>query len=400
MKEDNPTYTSRELLENDHFISSMLDPLPESNEYFDLLANEGFISCDELKHARHFMQIMQEPKKVMTAKERTELWVKIEIQNKKILRNKLKKRRIYLYGAVASLFIALFSIGYFLLRSETHTVADFQHIMAGLPDMDNEAKEIQLILSDNKKIELNEKNVDIVLQEGGEILVNSKKLDEKQELQEEKSAVTYNQLIVPFGRHSSLTLSDGTKLYINSGSKVVFPHHFKKEEREIFVDGEVYLEVVQNKDVPFYVRTNYMDIKVLGTSFNVCAYKKDAKQAIVLVSGSVSVKAKDKYEAKLFPNQMLSYSSAECAITSVDVNEYISWKDGYFIYKNEPVVHVMKQLSRYYGTSIVCDPEITSITCTGKLDLKEDLNKVLTELSDVLRLELLLEGNRYRVKKR
>ena len=399
MKEDHSGYTSKDLLEDDYFISSMVEPTKESEEFWNSLVDDGIIAFDEFERAKHFMQIMQKPKKVMTVKERTDLWVKIEIQNKNILRQKLKRRRMYLYGTAASLFIALFSIGYFLFQSDSQTIVDFQHVMAELSTPNEDAKDIQLILSDNKKIELEDKTADIVLQEDGDILVNSKKIEEKTDTPVEETAVSYNQLIVPLGRHSSLTLSDGTKMHINSGSKVVFPHKFKKKEREIFVDGEVYLEVAHDKQAPFFVRTNNMDIRVLGTSFNVSAYEKENKQAIVLVSGAVSVKTKDKYEAQLSPNQMLNCMDGEYAITAVDVNEYICWKDGYFIYKREEIRNIVKQLSRYYGVNIVSDPEAASIKCSGKLDLKEDLEKVLADLSDILEVELLYDGNTYQIKK-
>lgn len=400
MKKDYSTYTCKELLEDDYFISSMMDPSPESEEFWAILVESSIIARDEFEQAKHFMQLMQKPKRVMNVKERTELWVKIEIQNKKELRKSLKRKRMYLYGTAASLFIALFSIGYFLLQAQPQAVVDFQHVMAALPAMDNDAKDIQLILSDKKTIELDEKKADIVLQQDGEILVNSKKLKERVEQPEEETAISYNQLIVPMGRHSSLTLSDGTKMHINSGSKVVFPQQFKKKEREIFVDGEVYLEVAHNKKAPFHVRTSNMNIQVLGTSFNVSAYEKEEEQAVVLVSGAVSVKTKGEHEAQLSPNQMLSYSGDGCTISSVNVSRYVSWKDGYFIYRHEEAGVIMKQLSRYYGTTIVCDPEVASIRCSGKLYLREDLNQVMISISDILQAELLAEDNTYRFKKK
>lgn len=399
MNKEQTGYTSKNLLEDDYFISSMIEPGPESEEFWNSLIDDGIVAYDEFEQAKHFMRIMERPKKIMTAKERTDLWVKIEIKNKEMLHRKLRRRRMYLYGTAASLFIALFSIGFFLLQSDSKAIADFQQVMAGLPEANNDTKEIQLILSDKQKIELEEKTADIVLQQDGGVFVNSKKIDEKTETPVEETSISYNQLIVPLGRHSNLTLSDGTKMYINSGSKVVFPHKFKEKEREIFVDGEVYLEVAQNKQAPFYVRTNQMDIRVLGTSFNVSAYEKEDNQAIVLVTGAVSVKTKDKYEAKLSPNQMLNCERGEYAITAVNVDEYISWKDGYYIYKKEDVRNIMKQLSRYYGVNIIADPAAASIKCSGKLDLKEDIEKVLSDLSDILQVEFLYDGNTYLIKK-
>ncbi len=399
MRDDYSTYTNKELLEDHYFISSMIEPTPESELFWESLVADGLIRSEEFEQAKKFIQIMKSPQKIMTAKERTQLWIKIEIQNKKILQNKLRRRKAYFYGTAASLLCVIFFLGFFLAFPKEEIRADFHDVMSKLQTVDEETKEIQLVLSDSKTIELDEKTADIVLQQDGEIIVNSKKLEEKAEQTENDTDATYNQLFIPFGRHSSLTLSDGTKMHINSGTKVVFPHKFRGKEREIFVNGEVYLEVAQNKKVPFIVHTDKMDVKVLGTSLNVRAYEQDESHAVVLATGSVLVTTNDKHEAQLLPDQMFDYSNGESSITSVNAYDYISWKDGYFIYRKESLQKIMKQLSRYYGTEIVCSPEIASVTCSGKLDLKEELDKVMGDLSGILQVKILFKDNTYEVKK-
>ena len=88
---------------------------------------------------------------------------------------------------------------------------------------------------------------------------------------------------------SSLTFSDGTKIWVNSGSKVIYPVSFEKKKREIYVEGEVYLDVTHDTSWPFVVRTQQVDVKVLGTSFNVSAYKDDSNMQVTLVEGKVEV---------------------------------------------------------------------------------------------------------------
>ena len=393
-------YTSKELLDDDYFICSMINPTPGSDDFWLSLVNDGLISITEFELAKSLIEVMKKPARVMSPKERTDLWVKIEIENKKALRKKLDRRRFYLYSAIASLLIAVFTVSYFFVMNENSPIVmNIKDVMANIPNIDEASNEIQLILPDNEKIELNDKSADIVMEEDGGITINSKKIDRASTKAEKTPATSYNHLIIPFGKHSNLTLSDGTKMYINSGSKVIFPNKFSATERQIFVNGEVYLEVTPNKKVPFFIRTNKMDIQVMGTTVNITAYEQDSKQAVVLVTGSVMVVTEDKHVTQLTPNQMLNYSHGECAVSLVDTYEYTSWKDGYFIYKRNTLENIMKQMSRYYGIEIICDPEIASMTCSGKLDLKEDLDKVMRDLSDILQIDFLFQDNIYTIKK-
>lgn len=388
-------YSSKELLEDDFFIQSMIRPTQESDEFWNSLLADGIIDSDQFNEARHFILLMNRKNKVMSARERNDLWVKIEIKNKKNLRRDLHRKQIYLWGAVAcfTVFISAFSL--LFLHKTTNNSIDFYDVMAELPETADESKEIQLILAD-KTIEMEESSVDIELNKDGEILVNSKQMAETDTKPEKKDEqITFNQLIVPMGRHSRLVLPDGTRMHINAGSKVIFPNKFAKKEREIFVNGEVYLEVAHNKKVPFFVRTGNMDVKVLGTTLNVKAYEQDDNQSVVLVSGAVMVHTKDNYEAQLSPNQILDYWEGKCSITAVNALNYVSWIDGYFIYHKEPLKNIMKQISRYYGVEVECDKALSHITCSGKLDLKEDLDKVMNDLSDILSVQINRKENSY-----
>lgn len=386
MNKDYTKYTSKELLEDEYFIQSMIYPTPESDEFWNSLLIDRILEYEEFEEAQNFIHLMQRPKKVMTAKERNDMWVNIEVKNKKNLRNNIRRKKIYLWGVAASFLVALSVLSFFIYEKTEVGKLDFQDVMAGIQD-NNKSKDIQLILSDNKTIELEETSVDIELNKEGGVLVNSKQLADATATEKEEE-ISYNQLIVPMGRHSRLTLPDGTKMHVNAGTKVIFPHRFKKKEREIFVDGEVFLEVAENKKIPFNVRTATMDIRVLGTSFNVRSYTDDTEQAVVLLSGSVQVYTKDNHEATLSPNQKLGYSNGQCSISTINAQDYVSWINGYFIYKKEPLVNIMKQISRYYGVEVVLGQKVNSLTCSGKLELKEDLDIVMNDLAQLLALKI------------
>lgn len=136
-----------------------------------------------------------------------------------------------------------------------------------------------------------------------------------------------HQIMVPNGKRADITFSDGTRIYINSGSKVIYPDIFEERKREILVEGEVYLDVAKRKDCPFVVKTREFDIRVLGTSFNVCAYREDEAASVVLVRGSVEVTTENKSKVRLAPNQLVDIKGNKTQVRKVDVSEYISWKD-------------------------------------------------------------------------
>ena len=197
-------------------------------------------------------------------------------------------------------------------------------------------------------------------------------------------------MIVPAGKRSSLELADGTKIWVNSSSTVIYPNLFTGDKREIYVEGEAYLEVAPDTERPFYVKTEQINVKVLGTRFNVCAYQEDSRQQVVLVSGKVEVETSDKQREELRPNELFDYDKQElkASITEVEATDYISWKDGYYQFNKQQLSLLFKRLSRYYATPIVWDEEVGSLTCSGKLDLTERLDDVLKNLKTAAPIEV------------
>lgn len=189
-----------------------------------------------------------------------------------------------------------------------------------------------------------------------------------------------HKIIVPAGKRANIVFSDGTKMYINAGSKVVYPDVFDKEKREIAVEGEVYLDVAKNPDCPFIVQVKEFDIRVLGTSFNVSAYEQETTASVVLVHGSVLVTTKDKQEVRLKPNQLIDIKGNNTSISQVDVSEYISWKDDMLQVNKRYLTEIFKRLEIYYGCKIHADAAIASTSLTGKLDLLPTIEEVMDNL--------------------
>ena len=195
-----------------------------------------------------------------------------------------------------------------------------------------------------------------------------------------------HQIVVPKGKRANITLADGTKVYINSGTKVIYPSIFNTNKREILVEGEVYLEVAKKSDCPFVVKTRSFDVQVLGTAFDLCAYREDASASVVLVQGSVEITTGNKDKIELKPNQLIDIRGNLTSVYQVDVSEYISWKDNLLLIESKSADEIFNKLERYYGCRIECSKEIAAMTFSGKLDLQSSITEVMDNLCLLLSL--------------
>jgi len=308
----------------------------------------------------------------------------IEIMEKDNVQKTLKhKINIYKYAGIAAAcaIIILLAIPFF--NKDKEDIASF----AGkASDADFNDTKTTLILSENKSVQLEDKEANIQY-DAGAITIN-----EENKISKEESS-SFNQLIIPFGKRSVVTFADGTKAWINSGTRLVYPVEFKKEYREVFVDGEIYLEVAEDKLRPFIVKSADMDIKVLGTRFNVSVYESEKVKSVVLVSGAVKVSPKEKGQSEtiLKPNQMFKNENGHIYVENVDAKRYILWIDGFYIFDSTELGDILTRLSRYYNKKIIYDSSVSTLRCTGKLDMKDDLGEVLLGLTHTV--PILFEYN-------
>lgn len=192
------------------------------------------------------------------------------------------------------------------------------------------------------------------------------------------SADIYCQLAVPKGRRAEIEFVDGTRLWANSGSRVVYPKEFSEDTREIYVSGEVYLDVAPDKNHPFIVRNKDFNVTVLGTSFNIMAYGNGTPSQVVLVSGKVDVDNSSDRTVTMNPGQLVDITgSAISSPRSVDVTPYVSWKDYMLVYSDKSLADVFSRLNICYGREFVLSSDVTDIKVTGKLYLKDDIEDVL-----------------------
>jgi len=223
-------------------------------------------------------------------------------------------------------------------------------------------------------VKLKEDGLEINNTEGHLVYKN----DNKTSTQEK---ITYNSIIIPKGGEYNLTLSDGTKIWLNSNSKLRYPTKFSGKERLVELEGEAFFDVSKNKDFPFVVKMNDFQIKVLGTSFNVNAYNDEKEIITTLVEGRVEVKDQLRNQKEtLLPNEQfcINKHNGDFKKTHVDTEIYTAWKNGRLVFQNERLEDIMIRLSRWYNVEVFfLNNESKNLRFTGDLTRYEDFNNVL-----------------------
>lgn len=205
-----------------------------------------------------------------------------------------------------------------------------------------------------------------------------------------------NQLIVPKGKRGLLWLADGSRVDINAGSRVIFPHVFNGRNREIALEGEACLDVSKNRTHPFITHSPDFRVKVLGTIFNISTSGTTACGEVTLAEGAVELQT-PKGKMKLSPGEQALLEGPKMRKQKVDVYPFLCWKEGILLLNNRKIPEIAAQLSEYFGQSVLCDPAIQNIELGGKLSLQNDLATTLNILCNVSGLRMETQENSYRL---
>lgn len=395
MTKDYTTYKAHQLLNDDYFLQSELHPTEKDQQFWQELQKENPSLAEEIDGARFFLKNIKKSTEdtLLTAGEQKELWKRIQTTNNL---HDIKTKRISfikITSAIAASLLVLLAYGWYTTIYNRQEI-NYEAIIESIPSTDDPSENVQLILSEKKKLSIEGKETQVEYKKEGNLSVNSQNIDvEKAEEKEEKEveeAISLNQLIVPIGKRSSITFADGSKLWVNSGSKVIYPTKFADNKREIFVEGEIYLDVIHDDNKPFIVKTKTMEVRDMGTQFNVTAYENGTSTDVVLVEGEVEVNIKGRKKSTLVPSQLFryDYSNDKTYIQRVNTEDYVAWKDGYYSFKHQKMDVVLGKLCKYYGIKIDWDDKVSQLTCSGKLDLKDDLEKVFHVLEQAAPIEI------------
>lgn len=205
------------------------------------------------------------------------------------------------------------------------------------------------------------------------------------------------QLEIPKGQYLSVTLTDGTIVWLNSESKLRYPTEFNSKERLVELEGEAFFEVAPDKKKPFIVKTELLDVKVLGTKFNMRAYKLDDDVHVSLTEGSVEVRSYDqKNKMMMKPNDELTFSRNQGMIikSKSDLSYIKNWTKGELDFQDTPLTEICKQLERKFSVSIHIDNnelKQEEFTCHFKEGVS--LYDILALLKATKKIDYLIKDN-------
>lgn len=382
------TILFEELLKDESFIIWSFCDDAEAPSYWSNYVKEHPEEKDTILEARKKLRSVRFNSYTLTDADKSFLKIRIDSSI-----NKRKPRKYFIsmlpYAAavviVACLFVGL------SIRNQHHIEAYYAQAVE--PKIEDSQEEIELVLSSQKKVELHNSS-EIKVNNQGNVHVKSKliaSLSKDHNAQTVRENKKMNVLKVPKGRHSSIILPDGSKLWVNSGSIVQFPSEFDKKHRTIYVNGEAFLKVAHDSLKPFHVVTSKIDVHVLGTQFNVSAYEEEQNHSVVLKEGKVSVKTKTNIEKEIKPNEKFMFDGSNFNISRVDVNDYISWTEGYLQFTQRPLNEILTKISKYYRISIECPSKIQNIRCSGKLILFDNVDDVMKTLRNILNINYKIE---------
>lgn len=192
-------------------------------------------------------------------------------------------------------------------------------------------------------------------------------------------------ITVPAGQRAQITLADGTRVWLNAQSTLTYASNFGRKERNVELDGEAYFEVTKNKKLPFYVHTEMNKVRVVGTCFNVCAYKGSKEFETTLVEGIVDIypSCNDQVITRLHKDEFFANYDGRCKKTILPSYEYLRWKEGLYCFDDVPFSGILDKLEKYYNVKIsVTSPRLlTHEGLTGKFREQDGIEHILRTIS-------------------
>lgn len=266
----------------------------------------------------------------------------------------------------------------------------------------NQTNEPVLILENGEKVSLQkdsfslQKNYATIHKKDASISYKS----DNQETDNEKTEVQHR-LVIPKGKTYDLLLADGTHVWLNAETVLTYPTNFNGDQRKVKLKGEAFFDVAKDAQKPFIVELENMDIKVLGTSFNISNYEEDKTECVTLVSGSVEVNVAQKGTYQITPSEQLSLSEFHQTVNieKVDTELFTSWKDNKYIFKNARLDDILKKLHRWYDFSVAYEDALMGEKRFSIIiDREDDLSKVLEIISYTSNIKLEYKDKRINVR--
>ena len=313
-----------------------------------------------------------------------EAWRKISQQLD--LPPKRKKIKMSWYKSLAAILVIGLLTGYFI-HSYQSSLTDHP-LVASIAEPGT--SQATLVLHDGQIIDLEQGQLDRVIGVNGiRISINDGQVsyvDHTARITDVQLAL--NRITVPKGGEYQLVLSDSTRVWLNADSELTYPVSFSGDERRLSLKGEACFEVTPNQKKPFIVTVGAVDVRVLGTVFNIEAYPENDNVITTLVEGAVELNKGDKSQLLTLDEQaVIGVGDERFVVNSVNAKNYVLWKEGVFFFEDETLESILQKLTRWYNVEIEFEnPALRETRFSMEVKKYEELNKVLTILEHTRRV--------------
>lgn len=308
-----------------------------------------------------------------------------------------RRRKIQNWSSAAAIFIfgLLGSYGIYNHFTDPDIVYFAKKLEKTYPN-----EETRLFLQGGQEVLIKNQESTIEYEKSGKNITIGAEEKVVQKLDTKKTV--YNTVVVPYGKRSQITLGEGTKVWLNSGSKLVYPAVFASNKREVYIEGEAIFEVTHAEEIPFFVNSHDFTVKVTGTIFNVSAYPDDVNSSTVLEQGKIELYSNEKSllhheKIEVKPGEIVIYDPANDSFQQwkINTNDYMSWRKGYYVFKSEKLSNILRKISRYYNVEISTEKKgWLDETFTGSLDFRESPEEVLNFITKTLPFDYKSANNK------
>ena len=287
--------------------------------------------------------------------------------------------RVWWYAAAAVIVLAA---GLSFYMSNFYSAVEEKRVL-----IQPGTQQAQLTLPDGSIIDVDKKEVNVVVDgvqvkyKKGVLSYQPTVTTQHEEKNIEEQPGKSNELVIPRGGENTVILADGTTVHLNAGSKLTYPVRFAGKRRIVRLEGEAYFDVAEDENHPFVVQTHLGEITVLGTEFNVNAYADTPVCYTTLVHGKVKFSTLNAETITLSPGEQAVVFANSSTKRKVDLEEYVGWVDGMYIFNNRPLGDIMKTFERWYDIQVYYEtPNLRDITYSGNLKRYGTINSFLDAL--------------------
>lgn len=301
--------------------------------------------------------------------------------------HRISSRRMIMLGAgIAACLLVACMMLYPLFKIEEEVQPVVNQVKQLVVQVEND--KVTLVLGNGERIGLGERFPDSLRLAQATLIGGDGMLQYEVDMDSVSKDVEINRIMTAVGGDFSVVLSDGTRVWLNSMSELVYPVRFVGDRREVQLRGEAYFEVKHDLSRPFIVRVGDMETRVLGTSFNISAYENEETVNTTLLEGKVQVSLTDRGlnipSIVLMPGMQSRWKKGkgEFSVRKVDLKNVVAWRYGEFVFDEDDMDVVTRMLARWYGVRFVWDGERKGRhTFSGKMSKDEKLSSILTMLT-------------------